>query len=93
MDLEPVLLEATLGAVLDGFALAFGTAVEWYKLLIIQVFPIVTLHEASALILFGRLLQRTHIIFTLANMNNFVIWRLRNLLALNWGLIAVEIIF
>jgi hypothetical protein len=94
MDLEPVLLEASLGAVLDRFSLAFGTTVKWYELLIIiKVFSIVTLHKPGALILFGGLLQRTQIIFTLAYMNNFVIWRLRNLFALYGSLVAVEIVF
>jgi hypothetical protein len=93
MDLEPVLLKASLGTVFDGFSLTFGTAVKRYELLIIQIFSVVTLHKSGALILFGRLFQRTHIIFTLAYMNNFVIRRLRNLWALYGSLIAIEIVF
>jgi hypothetical protein len=93
MDLEPVLLETSLGAVLYGFSLAFGTTVERYELLIILIFSVLTLHKSGALILFGCLFKRTHIIFTLAYMNNFIIWRLRNLLILYGSLIAIEIVF
>lgn len=90
MDFEPVLLEASLGAILYLFTLTFGTAVKWYKLLF--ELTAVPLHKAATLILFAGLLQRAHFIFALAYVNYFVVGWLRDLLPCGWARISIEII-
>ena len=77
MDFEPVLLEASLGAVFDLLTLTLGTAVERDELLLELL--LIALHETTALVLFCGLFQRAHFIFALANMDNLVIWWLWNL--------------
>lgn len=78
MDLEPVLLEAPLWAVLDLLTLALRAPIKGDKLLL--KLSAVPLHEAGPLILFGGFLQRAHFIFTLAYVDHLVIGRLRYLM-------------
>ena len=90
MDFEPILLEAPLRAVLDLFALALGTAVKRYKLLLELL--LVPLHETTPLILFRRLLQRAHFIFALANVDNCIVRRFWNLLSRRSPSTRIEVI-
>jgi hypothetical protein len=89
MDLEPVLLETSLRAILDRLPLALGTTIERYELLF--GFAAVPLHKSSSLILLG-LFQRTLFILALTYMNDHVIWGLWDLLAARGRWVAVQVI-
>ena len=86
MDLEPVLLKATLGAIFDRFPMhALWASVEWHKLLL-ELCAIschvmaATVKVSIALVLaLQNFFQRAHFVFALANVENLVIRRCRNL--------------
>ena len=67
MHFEPILLEATLAAVLDWLALTLGTCVVWYKLLFYLILVFSTL-----LLLLCNFFQWAHLILTLVDAYHLV---------------------
>ena len=96
MDFEPILLEASLRAILDGLILTFWARIEWNELLL--GFPRIAVHVVPTAILttsaiFQNFFQWTHFVFALAEMNDFVVGRHRNLIALHRAPILGRILF
>ena len=76
MNFEPVLLEASLRAVLRWLSLALGAVVEWHELLL--KLACVSSHvaasvEVSIALMLKDLLQRTHFVLALADVDDLVV--------------------
>ena len=82
MDLEPVLLETALRAVLYLLTLALRTPVVGDELLLELM--AVPLHEPTPLVFFRRFFQRAHFIFALRNVYHFFVGRFRYLMAVSY---------
>lgn len=72
MNLEPILLKASLTTILYRFIIAFWTSIEWNELLID-----ITLRVIST---FYYISKWTFVVFALCNMYHFIIWRRRCLI-------------
>lgn len=76
MNFEPVLLEASLGAVLRWLSLALGAVVEWHELLL--KLTGVSSHvaasvEVSIALMLQYFLQRAHFVLALADVDDLVV--------------------
>lgn len=71
MNFEPVLLETSLAAVLYLVSLTLRTPVKWYKLLFKVFIVFVRRH-------FQNLLQWTHVVFALTNVDDLIVGRNRS---------------
>lgn len=83
MELEPILLKASLRAIFDRGSNTFRTLVKCYELLIklLAVFVFVIRRCISILLVFPEMLQRALIVPALAYVDHLVIrWRRRHLL-------------
>ena len=82
MDLKPILLEASVRAVFDSISRTFRTLKVRYELLVKLLVAVLVegcgLVDA-VLLVFPDVLERTFVIFTLAHMDELVIWRRRDL--------------
>lgn len=101
MNFEPVLLKATLGAVLRWLPLALGAVVEWHELLFKRTSissHVATSVEVSIALMLQDFLQRAHFILALANVNDLIvgwIWDMAFAVALwsfvvRWSVIWVK---
>ena len=88
MDLEPVLLEAPLRAILDRLALALRARIERNELLFelsrvaVHVLAATMRISTSRCLALQNFFQRAHLVFTLADVKHFVVRRHWNLIAL-----------
>ena len=76
MNFEPVLLEASLGAVLCWLSLAFGAVVEWHELLFKRTgvsSHVAASVEVSIALMLQDFLQWAHFILALANVNDLIV--------------------
>lgn len=76
MQLEPVLLEAPLGAVLGWIIQALRARVVRNELLV-EFFTVLVVGAKPVLLLFPNMLQRTLIVAALADVDQFVAWWFR----------------
>ena len=82
MYFEPILLEASLGAVLGCFVLrlALRTSIEWNKLLVkfLALLDICVWVVDTVLLVLPNMLKRALVILALTDMYHFVRWRVWN---------------